>query len=108
MLSQNSWDLVFSNPLALFLLIIGLVLVLSIVLAPPPWQLRSEARLAATSNTIRYRETHHTSGISAVIMTLRVPGVEALRWLRQQCLAEKTEPSAADFNSLKPCKAHLA
>ena len=47
MLSQNAWDLVFFNPLALFLLIIGLVLFLSVVLAPPPWQLRKRSRIGS-------------------------------------------------------------
>ena len=47
MLSQNAWDLVFFNPLALFLLIIGLVLFFSVVLAPPPWQPRKRSRIGS-------------------------------------------------------------
>ena len=43
MLSQIAWDLVFFDPLALFLLIIGLVLFFSIVLAPPPWHPRKRS-----------------------------------------------------------------
>ena len=47
MLSQNAWDLAFFNPLALFLLIIGLVLFFSVVLAPPPWQPRKQSRISS-------------------------------------------------------------
>ena len=41
----NPLDFVFSNALALFLLIIGLIFFLPIVLAPPPWQQRKRTRI---------------------------------------------------------------
>src|SRR5688572_6121332 len=47
MLSQNAWDMVFFNPLALFLLVIGLVLFFSVVLAPLPWQPRKRTRIGS-------------------------------------------------------------
>jgi hypothetical protein len=46
-LMLSAWDFIFSNPLALFFLIIGLVFFLAIVLAPPPWQLRKRTAIGS-------------------------------------------------------------
>ncbi len=59
MLSQNAWDMVFFNPLALFLLIIGFVLFFSVVLAPPPWQPRKRSRIGSEGYDPLWDYTSH-------------------------------------------------